>query len=82
MNQQDKDKQTLRPSPDFKVGEKVIFEGNIGVVVSVLLRSQFPIQVIFREGLITFTRDGRYSVHGEVVLQRLEEGEASNILTT
>lgn len=67
--------QGLRPSPDFKVNDRVTCEGNTGLVVSILQASQFPIQALFDGGGCTFTSDGRYTKGGDVVLFRLEESD-------
>ena len=75
MNQQDKDKQQLRPSPDFKVGEIVEYAGLIGKVVSTNYHNTHPILVDFNSGeWEAFTKEG--CLYGEdVELFRLEESD-------
>lgn len=75
MNQQDKDKQQLRPSPYFKVGEIVEYAGLIGKVVSTNYHNTHPILVDFNSGeWEAFTKEG--CLYGEdVELFRLEESD-------
>jgi len=75
MNQQDKDKQQLRPFQDFKVGEIVEYAGLIGKVVSTNYHNTHPILVDFNSGeWEAFTKEG--CLYGEdVELFRLEESD-------
>ena len=75
MNQQDKDGQTLRPFPDL-TGLPVKYGERTGKVLLINEGSKYPIVVKWDDNPFnsSFTLEGRYSIHGEVVLQGLEEG--------
>ena len=78
MNQQDKDGQTLRPFPDFKVNDRVTYNGRIGIVnrVSDISGVKFSVHVVFPDGDEDFfTTEGRWETDGDVVLFRLEESD-------
>lgn len=47
---------------NFKVGDKVKFNGIDGEVVAIINDKDYPIIALFEDDFISFTSDGRYNI--------------------